>query len=125
MILIDIFLDVLKKVLVRFRKAKFGLLFIINLFKIPDFITDRRINIISKFKLVFSLATAILYLIVGIDFIPEIITGVFGFIDDAFVTIWSLGIVNEEIEKYKKMIKDDKNPNVVEGVKFSIKDENE
>ena len=68
-------------------------------FKIPDFLTDNRVNIFSKFKLIFSLLTAILYIISGIDLIPEIITGMFGFIDDIFVLVWSLGIVNEEIEK--------------------------
>ena len=95
----DMILDTFKRVLVRFKNAKFGLLFFINIFKIPDFLTDNRVNIFSKFKLIFSLLTAILYIISGIDLIPEIITGMFGFIDDIFVLVWSLGIVNEEIEK--------------------------
>ena len=102
----DMILDTFKRVLVRFKNAKFGLLFFINIFKIPDFLTDNRVNIFSKFKLIFSLLTAILYIISGIDLIPEIITGMFGFIDDIFVLVWSLGIVNEEIEKYKKILKD-------------------
>ena len=122
---IDILLDKLKKVLVRFKNAKFGLLFFINIFKIPDFMTDRRVNIISKFRVVFSFATAILYIISGIDFIPEMITGVFGLFDDLFVMIWCLGIVSEEIEKYKKLIKDDEDSNIIKDVKFEIKDEEE
>ena len=100
----DMILDTFKRVLVRFKNAKFGLLFFINIFKIPDFLTDNRVNIFSKFKLIFSLLTAILYIISGIDLIPEIITGMFGFIDDIFVLVWSLGIVNEEIDV--KAIKD-------------------
>lgn len=122
---IDILLDQLKKILVRFRESKFGLLFIVNIFKIPDFITDRRVSIISKFKVIFAFGVALLYMISGIDFIPEIITGVFGLVDDLFVFIWCLGIINEEVEKYKKIIKDENNPNIINGVKFSVKDEKE
>ena len=123
--IIDRLLKVLKKTLVRFKDAKFGLLFFINIFKIPDFLSDNRVNIISKAKLIFSLAVAVIYIISGIDFIPELITGLFGFVDDAFVLLWSLGIVNEEIEKYKKMIKDSKDPNIIEDVKYNIYDSNE
>lgn len=122
---IDILLDQLKKVLVRFRKSKFGLLFIVNIFKIPDFITDRRVSIISKFKVIFAFGVALLYMISGIDLIPEIITGVFGLVDDIFVFIWCLGIINEEVEKYKKIIKEENNPNIIKGVKFSVKEEKE
>ena len=123
--IIDRLLNALKKTLVRFKDAKFGLLFFINIFKIPDFLSDNRVNIISKAKLIFALAVAVIYIISGIDFIPELITGLFGFVDDAFVLLWSLGIVNEEIEKYKKMIKDSKDPNIIEDVKFNIYDSNE
>ena len=123
--IIDRLLKVLKKTLVRFKDAKFGLLFFINIFKIPDFLSDNRVNIISKAKLIFSLAVAVIYIISGIDFIPELITGLFGFVDDAFVLLWSLGIVNEEIEKYKNMIKDSKDPNIIEDVKYNIYDSNE
>ncbi|MEG1141868.1 MAG: DUF1232 domain-containing protein [Clostridia bacterium] len=121
--IINFLLDRLKKILVRFKNAKFGLSFIINVFSIPDFIIDKNVNIISKFKLIFSLATAIFYVISGIDFIPEMLAGLFGFIDDILVVMWSLGIVNEELEKYKKMIKENIDPNIIEGVDFHIKDE--
>ncbi|WP_373598473.1 YkvA family protein [Paraclostridium bifermentans] len=119
----NIFLDTLKKSLVRFKEAKFGLMFIINIFKLPDFYSERDVNIISKFKVTFAIFISIIYLILGIDFIPEIITGIFGFLDDIFVLFWSLGIINEEIEKYKKLKKEKYNPNIIEGVNFSIKDE--
>ena len=121
----DMILDTFKIVLVRFKNAKFGLLFFINIFKIPDFLTDNRVNIFSKFKLIFSLLTAILYIISGIDLIPEIITGMFGFIDDIFVLVWSLGVVNDEIEQYKNILKDSKDPNVIEPVIYNIYDEDE
>ncbi|MGX4598625.1 YkvA family protein [Faecalimicrobium sp. JNUCC 81] len=122
---IDFLLDGLKRILVRFKNAKFGLLFIINIFSIPDFITDRNVSIISKFKVIFSLGIAILYIVSGIDFIPEMITGVFGFIDDILVVVWSLGIVNEELAKYKKSIKENIDPNIIEGINFHIKDDKE
>ena len=121
--LIDIFLDILKKNLVRLKNSKFGILFIVNLFKLPDFYTDKSVNIISKFKVTFAILITFVYLLSGIDFIPEVITGIFGFIDDLFVIFWSFGIINEEIEKYKKIKKDIINPNIIEGVTFSIKDE--
>lgn len=122
---IDFLLDRLKKVLGRFRDAKFGLLFLVNIFKIPDFLIDKRVNVVSKFRLIFALSTAMIYIVSGIDFIPEMILGMFGFFDDIFVVIWSLGIVNEEIEKYKKIIKEDGDPNIIEGVDFHIRDEKE
>lgn len=122
---IDILLNQLKKVLVRFRKSKFGLLFIVNIFKIPDFMTDRRVSIISKFKVIFAFGVALLYMVSGIDFIPEMITGVFGLVDDLFIFIWCLGIINEEVEKYKEIIKEENAPNIIKNVKFSVKDEKE
>lgn len=121
----NMILDTLKKVLVRFKNAKFGLLFFVNIFKIPDFLTDNRVNIFSKIKLIFSLSTAILYILSGIDVIPEILLGAFGFVDDIFVLVWSLGIVNEEIEKYKKILKDCKDPNIIENVRYNIYEESE
>lgn len=121
--IIDVLLDTLKRTLVRFKNAKFGFLFIINLFKLPDFFTDREVSIISKAKAGFALLTALGYLISGIDFLPEMIAGVFGFIDDMFVLIWSLGIVNEEVENYKKMKKERHNSNIIEDVPYSIYDE--
>lgn len=121
----NMILDTLKKVLVRFKNAKFGLLFFVNIFKIPDFLTDNRVNIFSKIKLIFSLSTAILYILSGIDVIPEILLGAFGFVDDIFILVWSLGIVNEEIEKYKKILKDCKDPNIIENVRYNIYEESE
>lgn len=121
----NMILDTLKKVLVRFKNAKFGLLFFVNIFKIPDFLTDNRVNIFSKIKLIFSLSTAILYILSGIDVIPEILLGAFGFVDDIFVLVWSLGIVNEEIEKYKNILKNGKDPNVIENVRYNIYEESE
>lgn len=120
---IDIILDIFKKSLVRFKDAKFGIMFIVNLFKLPDFFTDKEVSIISKSKVAFIIFIALIYLVSGIDFIPEMITGVFGFIDDLFIIFWSLGIVSEEIEKYKKIKKESYDPNIIEGVAFSIRDE--
>ncbi|MCC0680422.1 DUF1232 domain-containing protein [Clostridioides sp. ES-S-0005-03] len=122
---IDIILDTLKKILVRFKNAKFGLLFIFDLLKLPDFMTDKRINIIDKVKVVSVLVFTVSYFVSGIDIIPEMLAGAFGFIDDAIVLIWSIGIVNEEINKYRIIAKQDKHSNIIENVESSIKDEEE
>lgn len=120
---INVLLDQLKKILVRFKNAKFGLLFFINIFKIPDFLTDIRVSIFSKLRLIFAVIISILYIVSSVDLIPEIITGAFGFIDDILVLIWSLGIVSEEIEKYKRMINESKDPRIIDDVNYSVRDE--
>ncbi|MGO0884082.1 YkvA family protein [Clostridioides difficile] len=122
---IDIVLDTLKKILVRFKNAKFGLLFIFDLLKLPDFMTDKRINIINKVRVVSVLVFTVSYFVSGIDIIPEMIAGAFGFIDDVIVLIWSIGVVNEEMNKYRIISKKEKHSNIIENVEFSIKDEEE
>lgn len=123
--MVNIILDFFKKILVRFKKAKFGLLFIFDLLKLPDFMTDKRINIVYKVKVVSILIFTISYFVSGVDIIPEMLTGAFGFIDDIIVLIWSIGIVNEEINRYRNITKEDKHSNIIENVEFSIKDEEE
>lgn len=120
---INVLLDQLKKILVRFKNAKFGLLFFINIFKIPDFLTDIRVSIFSKLRLIFAVIVSILYIVSSVDLIPEIIIGAFGFIDDILVLIWSLGIVSEEIEKYKRMINESKDPRIIDDLNYSVRDE--
>lgn len=122
---VNIILDFFKKILVRFKNAKFGLLFIFDLLKLPDFMTDKRINIVYKVKVVSVLIFTISYFVSGVDIIPEMLTGAFGFIDDIIVLIWSIGIVNEEINRYRNITKKDKHSNIIENVEFSIKDEEE
>ncbi|RGX14241.1 YkvA family protein [Paraclostridium sordellii] len=119
----ELFLDIFKKKLVKLKNNKFGISYLINLFKVLNFYKDKDVSLISKFKVTFSILIALIYLISGIDFIPEFLLGAFGFVDDLIVIIWSLGIVNNEIEKYKKLKKEIKNSNIIEGVTFSIKDE--
>lgn len=120
---IDFFLDLLKRMLVRFKDNKFGLSFIINIFVLPDFFADKNVSIFSKFKVLFSLALPIIYFVSVIDIVPEILTGVFGYIDDIMVMTFSLGKVNEELYRYKKSIKDNKDSNIIDGVNFHIKDD--
>ncbi|AVD37473.1 YkvA family protein [Clostridioides difficile] len=124
-IIINIVLDILKKILVRFKNAKFGLVFVFDLLKLPDFMTDKRINIADKIKVISVLIFTISYFVSGVDIIPEMIAGAFGFIDDVIVLIWSIGIVNEEINKYRVIAKKDKHSTIIENVNFSIKDEEE
>lgn len=118
-IIINLLLNFLKKILVRFKDSKFGILFIVNLFKLPHFMTDNKVNILSKLKVVASIFIAVFYFVSAIDIIPEILTGPLGLLDDLIVLIWSLGIMSEEVEKYKKSIN---NTNIIENVKFEIKD---
>lgn len=122
---VNIILDFFKKILVRFKNAKFGLLFIFDLLKLPDFMTDKRINIVYKVKIISVLIFTVSYFVSGVDIIPEMLTGAFGFIDDIIVLIWSIGIVNEEINRYRNITKKDKHSNIIENVEFSIKDEEE
>ncbi|CEO10751.1 PF06803 family protein [[Clostridium] sordellii] len=119
----ELFLDIFKKKLVKLKNNKFGISYLINLFKVLNFYKDKDVSLISKFKVTFAILIALIYLILGIDFIPEFLLGAFGFVDDLIVIIWSLEIVNNEIEKYKKLKKEIKNSNIIEGVTFSIKDE--
>lgn len=119
----ELFLDIFKKKLVKLKNNKFGISYLRNLFKVWNFYKDKDVSLISKFKVTFSIIIALIYLILGIDFIPEFLLGAFGFVDDLIVIIWSLEIVNNEIEKYKKLKKEIKNSNIIEGVTFSIKDE--
>lgn len=119
----ELFLDIFKKKLVKLKNNKFGISYLINLLKVLNFYKDKDVSLISKFKVTFSILIALIYLILEIDFIPEFLLGAFGFVDDLIVIIWSLGIVNNEIEKYKKLKKEIKNSNIIEGVTFSIKDE--
>ena len=115
-------LDRLKKILVRFRESKFGLLFIVNVFKIPDFLSDKRVNIINRIKVILVMIVMGVYFLSGIDIIPELILGVLGFADDGLLLIWGIGIISEEIEKYKKMIKEDDNSSIIKDVKYEVKD---
>ena len=119
----ELFLDIFKKKLVKLKNNKFGISYLINLFKVWNFYKDKDVSLISKFKVTFAILIALIYLILGIDFIPEFLLGAFGFVDDLIVIIWGLEIVNNEIEKYKKLKKEIKNSNIIEGVTFSIKDE--
>lgn len=123
-IIINIVLDILKKFWSDLKMLNL-VWFVFDLLKLPDFMTDKRINIVDKIKVISVLIFTISYFVSGVDIIPEMIAGAFGFIDDAIVLIWSIGIVNEEINKYRVIAKKDKHSNIIENVEFSIKDEEE
>lgn len=125
------FLDSFKRVLVKFREAGFGIGFIKNLPKVADYFSDRNVSFLGKCKVFFSFAATLIYFVFAIDIIPEALFGPLGFFDDAFMIIWAIGIINEELEKYKgpqdsegnrnkKVYKD---PNVIDDASYSIKDE--
>lgn len=124
-------LDSLKRVLVRFKNANFGLKLIKNLPKLADYLTDRHVSILGKARVFFSFVATLIYFVFAIDIIPELIFGPLGFFDDAFMLIWAIGNINEELENYKgpqdsqvrnnkKVYKD---PNVIDDVSFEIRDE--
>lgn len=126
------FLDSLKRVLVRFKDAGFGIKFIKNLPKVADYFSDKNVSILGKSKVLLSFIVTLIYFVFAIDVIPEVLFGPIGFLDDIFVIIWMIGIVNEELSKYsgpqdfssksnKKVYKDS---NIIDDVIYSIKDDN-
>ncbi|WP_024622009.1 YkvA family protein [Metaclostridioides mangenotii] len=121
--IINRILDFFKKILVRFKNAKFGLLFITNIFKLPEFLFDVRGSVFSKLKVIGSFVFTLVYFGSPIDLMPESIFGGFGFIDDLIILIWFLGIMSEEVQKYKKSIGEAKDPNVIDDVNFKVKDD--
>ena len=125
------FLDTFKKVLVKFRKAGFGIGFIKNLPKISDYFSDINVSFLGKAKVFFTFVATLIYFVFSIDIIPEILFGPLGFLDDAFMMIWAIGTINEELDKYngpqdpnlrgsKKVYK---NPNIIDDASYSIKDD--
>ena len=126
------FLDSLQRVLVRFKDAGFGIKFIKNLPKVADYFSDKNVSILGKSKVLLSFIVTLIYFVFAIDVIPEVLFGPIGFLDDIFVIIWMIGIVNEELSKYsgpqdfssksnKKVYKDS---NIIDDVTYSIKDDN-
>ena len=126
------FLDSLKRVLVRFKDAGFGIKFIKNLPKVADYFSHKNVSILGKSKVLLSFIVTLIYFVFAIDVIPEVLFGPIGFLDDIFVIIWMIGIVNEELSKYsgpqdfssksnKKVYKDS---NIIDDVTYSIKDDN-
>ena len=125
------FLDSFKRVLVKFREAGFGIRFIKNLSKVADYFNDRDVSLIGKAKIFFAFLATLIYFVFAIDIIPELLFGPIGFLDDAFMVIWMVGTINEELEKYKGMQNSSirgskkvyKDPNIIDDANFSIKDE--
>lgn len=125
------FLDSFKRVLVRFKEARFGIGLIKNLPKVADYFSDRNASFFGKAKVFFSFVATLIYFVFSIDIIPEALFGPLGFFDDAFMIIWAIGIIYEELSKYKgpqdpyersgkKVYKD---PNIIDDASYSIKDE--
>lgn len=125
------FLDSFKRILVRFKEAGFGIGFIKNLPKVADYFSDRNVSFLGKAKVFFSFVATLIYFVFSIDVIPEALFGPLGFFDDAFMIIWAIGIIHEELSKYKgpqypyersgkKVYKD---PNIIDDASYSIKDE--
>ncbi|WP_207743896.1 DUF1232 domain-containing protein [Clostridium sp. 1001270J_160509_D11] len=65
----------------------------------------------------------IFYFMSSIDFIPEILLGGLGFIDDVFILVWSIGLINEELNKYKVEFENSPKSKIIENVKWEIHDD--
>jgi uncharacterized membrane protein YkvA (DUF1232 family) len=64
----------------------------------------------------FLMAAASLYIISPLDAIPELLTGVIGLIDDAFVVTWLTGSLLSETERFLEWEKQrGRGPNVITG----------
>lgn len=122
-VILNSILDFFKRILVRFKNAKFGIMFLVDIFKLPDFLFDSRASIISKFKVIGSFVITLMYFTSPYDIIPEAIAGGFGFIDDLVFLMWFIGIMCEEIGKYKRAKEGYKDPNIIDDVDFKIKDD--
>jgi uncharacterized membrane protein YkvA (DUF1232 family) len=62
------------------------------------------------------MAAASLYIISPIDAIPELLLGVFGLIDDAFVVTWLTGALLAETERFLEWEKlQGRGPSVIQG----------
>ncbi|MGM9534444.1 MAG: YkvA family protein [Intestinibacter sp.] len=116
-------LDWIKNVLVRFRKAGFGIFFIKNLFLLPDFFTDNDLNIFSKMKVAFTFLITLFYFMSSIDLMPEFLFGSLGFIDDLLILIWAIGLINEELLNYKMLLQNSPKSKIIEDVNWEIKDD--
>ncbi len=121
--LINRLLDWIKLILVRFKNAGFGIFFIKNLFVLPDFFVDREVNIFSKTKVVFTFLLTLFYFMSSIDFMPEILFGGFGFIDDLLILMWSIGLINEQLSSYKKKLQNGRRTKIIEDVNWKIHDD--
>lgn len=121
--IINRLLDILKGVLVRFKNAGFGIFFIKNLFTLPDFFKDPECSIFSKIKVVCTFLITLFYFVSSVDIIPEFLLGGFGVIDDVLICIWSIGLINDELCKYKKMVEDSPRSNILEDVNWKIHDD--
>ena len=121
--IINRLLDWFKLVLVRFKNAGFGIFFIKNLFILPEFFKDREANVFSKIKIVSTFLVTIFYFMSSIDFIPEILLGGLGFIDDVFILVWSIGLINEELNKYKVEFENSPKSKIIENDKWEIHDD--
>lgn len=124
-------LDGFKRILVRFKESGFGIKFIKNLPKVADYFSDRNVSFLGKTKVFFSFVVTLIYFVFPIDIIPEVLFGPLGFFDDAFMIIWAIGIIYEELSKYKgpqdpyersnkKVYKDS---NIIDDASYKIKDE--
>ena len=118
-------LDWLKNVLVRFKKAGFGLFFIKNLFILPEFFSDREYSIFAKIKVVLTFLVTIFYFMSSFDFLPEVFFGGFGFIDDFLILAWGIGLINEELAIYKTEFENSLKSKIIEDVHWEIRDDKE
>lgn len=124
------FLDVFKRILVKFRDAGFGVKLIKNLPKLADYFNDRNVSLLGKGKVFFSFVATLIYFVFAIDIIPEALFGPIGFLDDAIMIIWMIGNISEELDKYKGPQDSDiryskkvyKGPNIIDDADYIIKD---
>ena len=114
-----------KNVLVRFKKAGFGLFFIKNLFILPEFFSDREYSIFAKIKVVLTFLVTIFYFMSSFDFLPEAFFGGFGFIDDFLILAWGIGLINEELANYKTEFENSLKSKIIEDVHWEIRDDKE
>ena len=80
-------------------------------------------NVLVGMVIFTVLAYATQPLLGTIDFIQENLLRRIGFIDDVFILVWSIGLINEELNKYKVEFENSPKSKIIENVKWEIHDD--
>ena len=90
----------LKLVFAGFKNIEQEKEFIHNIFLLPELLKSDMVSSLIKFKVIVSFIFVAGYFISGIDIMPELFMGGFGFIDDIAIILMFIKGINKEIDKF-------------------------
>ena len=93
----------LKLVFAGFKNAEDGREFVHNIFVLPEFLRSDMVSSSSKFKVVALIVFVVGYFLSGVDIMPELFMGIFGFADDIAVILICIKSINKEIDKFAEI----------------------